>query len=537
MPYIMFKNLLFFIFFLFCFSVLTAQKKYAENAIIVKFTDQSAVIHNPKNQETIFKNEQINALNSQYNLATVKPVHSQSNSLIYRLEFSSNIDVQTLAKQYKETGQFKYVEPDYIGKGAGQKFYMPDNSPNDIYFGRQWSLYNDGSFGANMGDPGGIPTVAGADINMLEAWEIETGNPDIIVAVLDTGVNYDHPEFSNRIWKDEEGNIGWNFADNNSDAFDDNGHGTNVAGIALAKGNNSIGYAGMDWNAQLMICKVLDADSYGYYSWWEEAIYYAADHGARVINMSLGGTSYSQSLQDAVDYAHNKGVVLVASMMNDNTSQPGYPAAYENVIAVGSTDPNDNRTAPFFWDPFSGSNYGEHIDVVAPGNYIYGLYNENNNEYGYYYGGTSQAAPHVTGLASLLLAQNSDRSPEDIREIIRSTADDQVGDSTEDTEGFDIYYGYGRINAYRALNFENDLSTAQTEDKTIKIFPNPAKDMVNINTNTPIIKIEIIDLNGKTVFSESYAKPVSAFNVSHLETGLYFVQFNSGLYNTKLMVK
>ena len=189
-----------------------------------------------------------------------------------------------------------------------------------------------------------------------------------------------------------------------------------------------------------MIGKILDENNSGYYSWWTDAIYYAVDNGAKVINMSVGGSGFSSSMKDAIDYAYNNGVTVVACMMNENNNTTFYPAGYQNTIAVGATNPNDERSAPFFWSTTSGSNYGNHIDVVAPGNYIYGLNYQSDTNYNSYWGGTSQAAPLVTGLSSLLLAQDADKTPDDIRSIIRNTAEDQVGNVSEDISGFDIYY-------------------------------------------------------------------------------------------------
>ena len=224
-----------------------------------------------------------------------------------------------------------------------------------------------------------------------------------------------------------------------------------------------------------MICKILDQNNSGLYSWWAEAIYYAVDHGAKVINMSVGGPSFSNTMQTAINYAYNNGVTVVACMMNENNNVTYYPAGYQNTIAVGSTNPNDERSAPFFWSASSGSNYGSHIDVVAPGNYIYGLNYLSNTNYNSYWGGTSQATPLVTGLSSLLLAQDSNRSPDDIRTIIRNTAEDQVGNMSEDMLGFDNYYGYGRINAYQALSqFQVNTNEANFDDLKLSIFPNPS---------------------------------------------------------------
>jgi subtilisin family serine protease len=136
--------------------------------------------------------------------------------------------------------------------------------------------------------------------------------------------------------------------------------------------------------------------------------------------------------------------------MNANTDTAYYPAACRHVIAVGATNPDDTRSAPFFWDKSSGSNYGKHITVVAPGNFIYGIDPEG---YDTYWGGTSQAAPYVSGLAALLIAQDPSRTADEIIDIIKNTADDGVGNPSEDKPGWDQYYGYGRINAYKALSF------------------------------------------------------------------------------------
>jgi subtilisin family serine protease len=204
----------------------------------------------------------------------------------------------------------------------------------------------------------------------------------------------------------------------------------------------------VNWQCKLMVLKVTNKAGDGYYRDWAQAIMYAVQNGAKVINMSVGGTEQSSLLQAAVDYAWEHGVLIVACAMNGNTEQPYYPAACRHVLAVGATNPDDTRAAPFFWDKNSGSNYGKHLGVVAPGNYIYGL---SHKAYNAIWGGTSQAAPFVSGLASLLLAQNPHRTPAELIHLIESTADDQVGRPEEDTPGWDKYHGFGRINALKAL--------------------------------------------------------------------------------------
>ncbi|MCB0615117.1 MAG: S8 family peptidase, partial [Phaeodactylibacter sp.] len=255
------------------------------------------------------------------------------------------------------------------------------------------------------------------------------------------------------------------------------GHGTNVSGIVAAMGNNGAGYAGVDWNSQAMICKILDDQNFGFYSWWTEAIYYAVDNGASVINMSVGGSGFSTSMEQAVNYAHANDVVIVACMMNTNEGAPFYPSAYANTIAVGATDTDDSRVVPFFWSNTSGSNYGPHIDLVAPGNYIYGLDEASNSNYNIYWGGTSQASPLVAGVVALMKGLDSGLDVETIRSILRNTADDQVGNPAEDSPGWDRYYGAGRLNAFNALDFLVNMvgeSHVQAPWGKVKVYPNPA---------------------------------------------------------------
>lgn len=331
--------------------------------------------------------------------------------------------------------------------------------PNDTFAARQWYIQNPGNFTQSFAREG-------ADIGLLQAWEIEDGDSLVVVAVLDGGADIYHPDLKNRIWRnpneipfnniDDDLNgyvddtTGWDFVSGDNFPEDETGHGTNVAGIIGAEANNGIGYAGIDKHSRLMICKITDQNGNGKYKDWAEAIYYAVNNGARVINMSVGGITPSKQLTAAVEYALANNVVVVSSMMNTNTMQSYYPAAISGVIAVGATNPDDSRAEPFFWSQESGSNYGNHISVVAPGNYIYGLSNKGDN---YYWGGTSQAAPMVAGLAALLVAQDMSRTPAEIKHIIEITADDQVGDPAQDAEGWDMYYGFGRINAYKALQY------------------------------------------------------------------------------------
>ena len=405
---------------------------------------------------------------------------------MYLITLPAGTDAEQAVRDYQQTGLFRYVELDAQGQGGGAQGVVP----NDAQYGRQWYLKNNGTFALS-------PARAGADIKMEDAWGITRGDSSVTVAIIDSGCKLDHPEFAGRIWRnrqeivgnglDDDNNgfvddvKGWNFVSNTNNPTDDYGHGTNVTGIVGATGNNGLGYAGVNWACKLMICKGLTAQNTGFYSWWTGGIYYAVNNGARVINMSVGGTSASQSMQDAVTYATQHGVVVVASMMNNNNAVVNYPAGLTGVIPVGATNPDDSRASPFSWSAASGSNYGSHISVVAPGNYIFGLDYQSNTNYNIYWGGTSQATPQVTGLASLLLTLRPQLTPAQVKAIIQSTADDRVGPATEDAAGWDPYFGYGRINAMRALSSVLTASRAdQAAAAVFQLFPNPAGRVVTL---------------------------------------------------------
>lgn len=295
-------------------------------------------------------------------------------------------------------------------------------------------------------------------IEMPAAWEFTLGRPEVVIAVLDTGVDTAHPDLADAIWTnpgeipgngiDDDANgfvddvHGWDFASGDNDVSDDHGHGTHVAGIAAARTNNGIGVAGVAGRATIMPVDVF-AGGIGAYEDLIRAIVYAADNGAHIINMSLGATSYSRGEEIAVNYAWERGVVIVAAAgntcTNTNYGAPPclsnhYPAAHANVIAVAATSANDVLA--------SFSTRGAFVDVAAPGVGIYSTFP------GGVYGslsGTSMAAPHVSGLAALVLARNPYLTPAEVRQKIELAATD-LG-----PQGPDIFFGHGRINARRTL--------------------------------------------------------------------------------------
>ena len=523
-----------------------SNQNVVENQIIVKFKTISL-----KSKTTInnfLNNSELSKLHSKINVLKYQTINTKQSNKIIIIKYDSDIGLEEIISFYENTGLFEYVEPNYTGKGSG----VLNTIPNDSEYSNQWGLKNDGTFS-------NAPSVSGADIEMELAWDIETGDPNMIVAIIDTGLRLAHPEFSGRLWNnvnevadgtdtDNNGFIddlvaGWDFINSDNDPTDDHGHGTNVAGIALASGNNTIGYAGVNWNAKVMICKALNENNSGSYAAMAEAIYYAVDNGAKVINMSIGGSGNSITLSDAIDYCYDNGVVLVACMMNFNNSVTYYPAGYNKTIAVGATNPDDTRSNPFFWSTTSGSNFGSHIDLVAPGNYMYGLSDTSDTYYGSYWGGTSQASPLVAGVVSLLLSQNPALTFEEIRTILRESSEDQVGDPSEDINGFDTYYGYGRLNAKNALSHQAlSINNFENANKNIVIYPNP------INRNSQLEISNLIDgdytINIYNAFGQNLqSKNTSTYNskitfsISNLNAGIYFLRVKNESKNSSVVKK
>jgi subtilisin len=272
----------------------------------------------------------------------------------------------------------------------------------------------------------------GADlVNAPEAWANGYTGQGVVVAVIDTGVDYNHDDLKNNIWTntkeiagngiDDDGNgyaddvYGWNFDNNSSNTLDDNGHGTHVSG-SIAGENNGYGVTGIAYNAKIMPIKALNDSGSGSYNAIANGIYYAVDNGANVINLSLGGSYSSRSLKSAVEYASSKGVTVVMAAGNDGDSSPDYPASYANKsgIAVGAVDQN-NKIADF--SNRAGNNQLAY--VTAPGVKVYSSLP--GNQYGAY-SGTSMATPHVAGVVALMLSANRSLTDAQVRQIITETA-------------------------------------------------------------------------------------------------------------------
>jgi subtilisin family serine protease len=265
-------------------------------------------------------------------------------------------------------------------------------------------------------------------IQAAQGWDFATGNSSTVVAIVDTGVAASHPDLAGKVL------AGYNFYANNTDTSDDYGHGTAVAGAAAAQGNNGVGVVGVAWNASILPVKISDPTGYATYSNMAKALTYAVDHGARVINISFYGSSSSSTLQNAANYVWNHNGVIFACAGNAGTSSPQYPAACSTVVAVTNTNSSDAIS--------SSSSYGSWVTLSAPGTAIW-----TTNRDGSYGGwsGTSFASPVAAGVAALLVAQNPQITNSQIVNVLKQNSDD-LG-----AAGFDNYYGYGRVNAFRAL--------------------------------------------------------------------------------------
>ncbi|KGX90614.1 S8 family peptidase [Pontibacillus marinus] len=307
-------------------------------------------------------------------------------------------NVEAVVKALSKNPLVDYAEPNYIFDVAW--------TPNDTYY--QGYQYGPQNTYTNY------------------AWDITRGSSSQEIAVIDTGVDYYHPDLDGKTLR------GYDFVDNDYYPMDLNNHGTHVAGIAAAETNNSTGIAGMAPNTEIIAVRALDQNGSGSLDDIADAITYSADVGAEVINLSLGCDCSTTTLQNAVNYAWNSGSTLVAAAGNDGVSTTFEPASYSNVIAVGAVDQND-QVASF-------SNYGTWVDVTAPGVDIASTVP--NNGYAYM-SGTSMASPHVAGLAGLLAAQG--RSNSEIRQAIEQTADEISGTGS--------YFEHGRINSYDAVQY------------------------------------------------------------------------------------
>lgn len=399
----------------------------------------------------------------------------QLNTRVVRLP--AKAAAKALAAMSKNS-DVEYVEPDFTATAL--------NTANDPQFtsGNQWALQK---------------------IAAPVAWNTTIGSSNVIVAVIDSGVSATHPDLAGKVLP------GYDFINNDTDATDDNGHGTAVAGLIGAATNNGIGMAGVSWNSMILPVKALGADGNGSYSAIANAIIWAADRGARVINLSLGGTSASTTLQNAVNYAWNRNCVVIAAAGNSGNNIPQYPGACSNVVAVSATDSNDLRP--------SWSNFGSYVDVSAPGVNVLTLQGANSYSN---WNGTSFSSPITAGVVALMASANSSLNNTALVNTLLANSDD-IG-----TAGYDVYYGNGRVNANRAVQAALGAVPADTTAPAVSIT-SPANGStvagtINVNLsssdNVGVTRTELF-INGSLFGSSSAATASFNWNTTAFADGVY----------------
>jgi len=403
-------SVVFFFFFLtFVSPVFAKENKFAPEEVLVKYNFGASLT-------------QIANLNQKFQ-ATIKERLNLPSTFVLKVPPGKE---ELLAKVFSSLPIVDYAEPNY----EVEAFFVP----NDPYFSQQWGL---------------------TKASFPQAWDKTTGSTNVKIAILDTGIDNNHQDLSSKV----ENWVNFTSSRTSDDLY---GHGTHVAGIAAGVTNNGLGIAGGGFDSRLLSVKVLNDNGSGYYSWIANGLVWAVDNGAKVVNLSLGGSSPSQTLEEAVNYAWNKGVVLVCAAGNSGTSSPSYPAYYSNCIATAGTDVDDQKA--------SWSNYGDWVDVAAPGLNIFSTLPNHRvkmtstRNYGSA-SGTSMATPFVAGLAGLIYAYNPSLNNSQVREAIEQGADKIAGTGA--------YWIFGRINAHQALAFETG---------TVSVTPTLAV----LPTDTPI---------------------------------------------------
>ncbi len=361
---------------------------------------------------------------AQWHLTRVELLDGPTDLLRFYAD-SPRFDAAAAARALTAAPGVDYAEPDYALRANA--------APDDPLFSRQWYM---------------------PKIGLPAAWDLASGSGDIVVAMVDTGIDAEHPDLAGAVLP------GYNFVADNTDTADDNGHGTYTAGLVGAIGNNGQGVAGVASGVRLLPVKILDQTGEGNVGDFARGIRWATDHGARLINISAGIEYNSTSMHQAVQYAAEHGVLVVASSGNTPDGTPRYPADFPEVLAVSATDASDNA-APF-------SSYGSYVDISAPGvNILSTSWDNGTPGYGWA-DGTSSSAPLVTGAAALLLSARPDLTAAQVEQYLLAGADD-LG-----PKGRDPHFGVGRLDVLHSL--QRLLSSSPT--------PTPAGTKPPVPTST-----------------------------------------------------
>ena len=402
------------------------------------------------------------------------------------VKYSSNADPQIVANKIKKLSNIEWAEPKYVRSIAF--------TPNDSSYSSQYNL---------------------SLINAAGAWNISKGDATVVIGIVDTGVDWMHPDLYANIWHNPNwqndtnfpgDSIGWDFGGlngtpDNNPMEDKPFHGTAVAGAASAVTNNDVGIAGIGYNCKIMPVKaaeadITDASGDPYIVYGFEGIIYAVNHGAKVINCSWGGDGFSNYEQSVIDYAVSKGALVVAAAGNDNSSEDFYPASYNGVLAVAATDQNDLKA--------SFSNYAANVSVSAPGVNIYSTWSTSSYAY---VNGTSFSSPITAGLAGLVFSHFPSYTPEQVIQQIRVNSDNISSKNSQ----YQYLLGYGRIDAYKALADSNSDAVRATNVTFSDTAPGGNNNNIFEPGETISVKAEFMN----------YLKPISSLNVSLISLNSY----------------
>jgi PGF-pre-PGF domain-containing protein len=477
-------------------SSVELENSYVPGELIVKFKDDSS-------RKSALSS--VGSLNNKFEITSMVVLHEGLAPDIFKLNFNENENMEKIADKYSELDNIEYAEPNYI--------YTIDIAPNDPSLATQSYL---------------------TKVNAENAWNTTIGNTSIIIAVIDTGVDYNHTDLEANIYNntveiidgtDTDGNTyvddfrGWDFTDidvdtyfaagylfdsgedyniTDNDPMDFHGHGTHVSGIAAGVGNNSIGISGVCWNCKILPIRAgfkINHPTLGWVGTLENddialAIRYAANQSADVISMSFGG-SYSDAINDSVDYAYNKDVILVASAGNSDSNAKSYPAALEKVISIGASDTSDIKA--------SFSNYGDWVSLAAPGTSIYSTYFDDTYATNQ---GTSMSAPLVSGAIGLLLSYNSSFSQSYVLNLLNDTG-------------------------VKISNFGGSSLSRIDLNTTFDSFDDVILPIVEINLTSLILEFDQDNLTINTIFTDDNLDS-SLSNVSY-PNGSLFTDFSDNL--------
>jgi serine protease len=491
----------------------TVNPDYVDGVVHFKLNDNSVLELDPY-QNTI---PALNLLLITYSIDTLyKPFKLPGTALdkVYRIKFSNAALVENLITELELIADVEFAEKIPL--------YRTTSTPND-FDSQQWNLQK---------------------VNAEQAWNITTGSSSVVVAIVDNAVLHSHQDLAANRWINttEQNGIpgldddlngfaddiyGYDVADSDANPEPPSGtlnssgfkHGTHVAGISTAATNNNVGVASLGYNCKFMSVKCSPNSSNGdVITNAQDGVFYAMQAGADIISMSYGGSGGALVSELILNQAYASGIVLIAAAGNDNTNTQHFPAAYSNVIAVGATDQNDAKA--------SFSNYGNWVDVMAPGVSIYSTLTENGNTYGNL-SGTSMATPLVAGLAALVLSHEPGLTPTQVKTKIQQGCENIDAQNA----GLTGQLGAGRINAFHALSpvgVKENLSSNQ-----FHIFPNPVqKDtplfLAAAEINAEEITVNIVDIAGRLLSSERInvhqQEMLKVNSVSSLATGSYFIE-------------